>query len=71
MRSCPSLATSAFSIRDPKLVREGAQVLNDWAIEFQRTSPRFVSAATLPLLDVDDAVAEVRAGPAWGSRSRS
>jgi predicted TIM-barrel fold metal-dependent hydrolase len=55
----PSLATWAFSIRDPELVREGAKVLNDWAIEFQRTSPRFVCAATLPLLDVDDAVAEV------------
>ena len=55
----PSLATWAFSIRDPKLVREGVKVLNDWAIEFQRTSPRYVCAATLPLLDVDDTVAEM------------
>ncbi|MCU1456046.1 MAG: hypothetical protein JWL73_138, partial [Actinomycetia bacterium] len=54
-----SLATWAFSIRDPKLVREGVKVLNDWAIEFQRTSPRYVCAATLPLLDVDDTVAEM------------
>ena len=34
-------------------------MINDWAIEFQRTSPRYVCAASVPLLDVDDTVAEM------------
>jgi predicted TIM-barrel fold metal-dependent hydrolase len=41
-------------------------VLNDWAIDFQRHSPRYVCCASLPLLDVDDAVAEVRRASALG-----
>lgn len=56
----PSLGIWAFNISDPKLVKEGVRVLNDWALDFQRHSPRYVCAASVPLLDVDDAVAEIR-----------
>ena len=44
----------------PKVVKEGCRALNDWAIEFQQHSPRFVCVASIPLLDIDDAVAEVK-----------
>ena len=56
----PSLGIWTFNIRTPEVARAGARVLNEWAIEFQRSSPRFVCAASIPLVDVDDAVAEVR-----------
>jgi predicted TIM-barrel fold metal-dependent hydrolase len=56
----PSLGIWSFNIRTPRVAREGARVLNQWAIDFQRQSPRFVCCASIPLLDVDDAVAEVR-----------
>jgi predicted TIM-barrel fold metal-dependent hydrolase len=56
----PSLGIWAFNIRTPVVVREGVMALNDWAIAFQRHSPRYVCAASIPLLVVDDAVAEVR-----------
>lgn len=56
----PSLGIWTFNIRTPEVVREGARVMNDWAIEFQRKSPRFVCCASIPLLDVDDAVAEIK-----------
>ena len=55
----PSLGIWSFSIRDRRLLREGVKVINDWAIEFQRTSPRYVCAASVPLLDIDDTVAEM------------
>lgn len=56
----PSLGMWAFNLKDPKLVRECARVLNDWALDFQRQSPRYVCCASIPLMDVDDAVAEVK-----------
>jgi predicted TIM-barrel fold metal-dependent hydrolase len=56
----PSLGIWTFNIRTPEVVREGTRFLNDWAIEFQRKSARFVCAASIPLLDIDDAVAEVK-----------
>jgi len=56
----PSLGIWSFNIRTPEVARAGAQVLNDWAIDFQHQSPRFVCAASLPLVDVEDAVAELR-----------
>jgi predicted TIM-barrel fold metal-dependent hydrolase len=55
----PSLGIWTFNIRTPELVREGCRISNDFFIEFQRTSPRYVVAASIPLLDVDDAVAEI------------
>src|SRR5205823_12279348 len=56
----PGLGIWAFNIRTPRVAKEGARVLNDWALSFQQHSPRFVCAASIPLVDVDDAVAEVR-----------
>jgi predicted TIM-barrel fold metal-dependent hydrolase len=57
----PSLGMWAAMIKDPVLVREGAKALNDWALaQLQGTSPRLVATATIPLLDVDDAVAELQ-----------
>jgi predicted TIM-barrel fold metal-dependent hydrolase len=57
----PSLGMWAAMIKDPVLVRAGAMALNDWALaELQGTSERLVATATIPLLDVDDAVAELQ-----------
>ncbi|HMD45830.1 MAG TPA: amidohydrolase family protein [Acidimicrobiales bacterium] len=55
----PSLGIWSFSIRDPELLRRGVMALNDWAIAFQATSPRYVCAASMPLLDVGHTVAEM------------
>src|SRR2546421_7748888 len=57
----PSLALWASMIKDPALIREGMKALNDWAMsEIQQKAPdRLVATATLPLLDVQDTVAEV------------
>ena len=64
----PSLGVWANYIKDPVLVREGAKALNDWALsEIQHTAPdRLIATATLPLLDVQDAVAEVHRAAANG-----
>ena len=56
----PSLGIWAHNIRDPELLREGTRALNDWAIAFQNHSSRYVCAAALPMLDINDAVAEVQ-----------
>src|SRR5579862_9820390 len=48
----PSLGIWAFNIRTPRVAREGCRVLNEWALDFQRKSPRFVCCASIPLLDV-------------------
>src|ERR1700757_2667881 len=56
----PSLGIWSFNIRDPKLAVAGSQVMNDWAADIQRQSPRIVPTASLPLIDVNDTVAEVR-----------
>ena len=56
----PSLGIWTFNIRTPKVVKEGTRALNDFAIGFQRNSPRFICTASVPLLDVDDAVAEIK-----------
>ena len=42
------------------MVKEGCRALNDWALDFQQHSPRFVCVASIPLVDIDDAVAEVK-----------
>jgi predicted TIM-barrel fold metal-dependent hydrolase len=62
----PSLGIWTFNIQTPRIVREGCRVLNDWALSMQQSSPRFVCAASIPLLDVDDGVAEVRRASADG-----
>jgi len=56
----PSLGTWTFNIRTPEIVREGCRISNDFFIEFQRKSPRYVVAASIPLLDVGDTVAEIK-----------
>ena len=55
----PSLGIWTSSIRDPELLAAGARAINDWAIEFQASSPRYVCAAVIPFLTVESAVAEV------------
>ena len=64
----PSLGIWTFNIRTPRVVKEGARALNDWALAFQQESPRFVCAASIPLLDVGDAVAELRRAASGGFR---
>jgi predicted TIM-barrel fold metal-dependent hydrolase len=55
----PSIGTWMSSIRDPELLAAGCRAVNDWAIEYQRFSPRYVCTATIPLLTVETAVAEI------------
>jgi predicted TIM-barrel fold metal-dependent hydrolase len=62
----PSLGTWTFNIRTPEIVKEGCRISNDFFIEFQRKSPRYVVAASIPLLDVDDTVAEIRRAAGMG-----
>jgi predicted TIM-barrel fold metal-dependent hydrolase len=62
----PSLGIWAFNIRTPRVARAAAETLNDWALDFQKKSPRFVCAASIPLVDVDDAVKELRRASAAG-----
>jgi predicted TIM-barrel fold metal-dependent hydrolase len=56
----PSLGTWTFNIRSPEIVKVGCRISNDFFIDFQRHSPRYVVAASIPLLDVADTVAEIR-----------
>jgi predicted TIM-barrel fold metal-dependent hydrolase len=56
----PSLGIWAFNIRTPEVARLAVGALNEFALDFQSHSPRWVCAASIPLLDVDDAVAEIR-----------
>lgn len=63
----PSLGMWGNLVKDPELVREGAKVVNDWAYEtLVGTSPRYVPTATIPLVDVQDAVAEVQRAAGMG-----
>ena len=55
----PSLGIWTFNVRTPRVVKEGCRALNDWALDFQHHSPRFVCVASIPLIDINDAVAEV------------
>jgi predicted TIM-barrel fold metal-dependent hydrolase len=55
----PSIGMWMSSIRDPELLAAGCRAINDWAFEFQRRSLRHVPTATIPLLTVEHAVAEV------------
>lgn len=65
----PSIGIWSFSIRTPEVLAAATRVLNDWATGFQDVSPRYVCTAMIPLLDVDDAVAEVRRASAQGLRA--
>lgn len=67
----PSIGIWTSSIRDPELLAAGARAINDWAIEWQHFSPRYVCAATIPFLTVDTAVAEVHRTAALGFHAAS
>ncbi|MGE0879110.1 MAG: amidohydrolase family protein [Acidimicrobiia bacterium] len=56
----PSLGIWSFNIRTPEVAAAASRVLNEWAISFQRKSPRFVCTASIPLVSAEDAAAEVR-----------
>lgn len=62
----PSLGIWAFNIRTPRVAKEGCRVLNEWALDFQNHSPRFVCCASIPLLDVDDSIGEIKRASAAG-----
>jgi predicted TIM-barrel fold metal-dependent hydrolase len=49
-------------IEDPQLIRDAARAENEWLVsEIQAVAPdRLVCAALMPMLDVDDAVAELQ-----------
>ncbi|MEO3787563.1 amidohydrolase family protein [Actinocorallia sp. B10E7] len=56
----PSLGIWASSIKSADLMKAGVRCLNDWAHEhIMKASPRLVATASVSLLDIDDAVAEV------------
>jgi predicted TIM-barrel fold metal-dependent hydrolase len=57
----PSLGVWSFNIRTPEVARFACEALNDFALGFQAQSPRFVCCASIPLLDMDDTVAAVKA----------
>ncbi len=62
----PGLGIWAFNIRTPEVARLGCRVMNEHMAEFQSHSPRFVCCASIPMVDVSDAVAEVRRTSADG-----
>ncbi len=55
----PSIGIWMSSIHDADLLAAGCRAVNDWSIEFQRYSPRYVPTATIPLLTADHAAAEI------------
>jgi predicted TIM-barrel fold metal-dependent hydrolase len=65
----PSLSIWASSIDDPALLAAGCRAINDWAIDFQRVSERFVCTASIPLLDINDAVAEIERAASLGFKA--
>ncbi len=67
----PSVGIWTSSIRDPELLAAGARAINDWAIEFQRTSSRYVCAAIIPFLSVESAVAEIERATGLGYHAAS
>jgi predicted TIM-barrel fold metal-dependent hydrolase len=56
----PGLGIWTFNLRTPEIVKLGARALNEFVLDFQRHSPRFVCCASIPLLDIDDTVAEIK-----------
>jgi predicted TIM-barrel fold metal-dependent hydrolase len=62
----PSLGIWTSSIRDPELLAAGARAINDWAIEFQGCSTRYVCAAVIPFLSMESAVDEVERAASMG-----
>jgi predicted TIM-barrel fold metal-dependent hydrolase len=66
----PSLGMWNSAFNDPTLLREALRVSNDWAMsEIQGISPRFVVAAQVSMLDIDDAIAELQRLAAMGAKA--
>ncbi|MGX7679260.1 amidohydrolase family protein [Jatrophihabitans sp. DSM 45814] len=66
----PSIGIWASSIKSTDLMREGVKALNNWAHEYiMKASPRLIPTASLSLLDIDDAVAEVERCAQLGFRA--
>jgi predicted TIM-barrel fold metal-dependent hydrolase len=54
-----SIGMWMHSMHDPELMAAGCRSINDWSIEFQRYSPRYIPTAIVPVLTVETAVAEI------------
>ena len=65
----PSIGIWTASIKSPELLAAGARAINDWAISYQESSPRYVCTATIPLLVAEDAAAEIRRSAELGYRA--
>jgi predicted TIM-barrel fold metal-dependent hydrolase len=65
----PSLGLWNNEIRTREVVVAAARVLNDYVAEAMKVSSRFVPTATLPLLDVGDALAEAERCAEMGFRA--
>lgn len=66
----PSLGMWAALLFDPVLVREACTALNDWSWnEVASAGGRLVPTASLPLLVIDDAIAELQRCAAVGFRA--
>lgn len=66
----PSLGMWSSSFRTPEVLREALRVSNDWAYEeIEKFSPRFVTTAQVPTLDIDDAVDELKRVAEMGYRA--
>ncbi|MCU1346072.1 MAG: amidohydrolase 2 [Acidimicrobiia bacterium] len=65
----PSIGIWTSSINDPGLLREGMAAINNWAIGYQQVSPRYVCTASIPLLNPEDAVAEIERTAALGFKA--
>ena len=65
----PSIGIWTASIKTPELLAAGARAINDWAISYQQSSPRYVCTATIPLLVPEDAAAEIRRASSVGYKA--
>ena len=65
----PSIGIWTASIKSPELLAAGARAINDWAIIYQESSPRYVCTATIPLLVAEDAATEIRRSAELGYRA--
>ena len=52
----PSLGVWSYNIKTPEVARLACEALNEFALDFQAQSPRFVCCASIPLLDPEDTV---------------
>ena len=66
----PSRGLWSFLIQKPDLAIATAKVYNDWLLDsFMKASPRYIGVALVPVLDIDDAIGEVRRAKELGYTS--